>query len=111
MAEERSNMEAVKDAMVAYEKFCKENTMMGAEIASIKINGDNKPSTIKYDSPDGTFTIKYNPIKKEATATAEFVTGSYKSVVTEDGVKEKGTAPVYHPHFGVFYHAFHKEDE
>lgn len=101
-------IEKVHDALKKCKEFCEQNSLNDSETMKINIHPDgvNKISVVEYSSPEGTFTVKYNPTKNQATAVVNFMTGSFRSTVTEDGCKFKGDDPVYHKHWGIFHGAF-----
>lgn len=107
-----TNIEQVKQAMTDFVRHCNENTLMDQEKISISLHLEdpNKVSTIAYESPEGKFTVKYNPKKQSATATVDWMTGSFKSTVTDDGKKVTGSDPVYHNRWGILHQAFTSED-
>ncbi len=110
--EEQNNLEAVKTAMQRFAKHCSENSLMDREKVDIDLHLEDasKVSTISYESPEGSFSIKYNPKKKTASAKVDWMTGAFKSTVTEDAVKTKGDDPVYHNRWGILHSAFTHND-
>lgn len=108
MSSKIDKLEAVRQALVRCEQFTRENSTMATEKieCNVDVNSQTKVSTIRYEGPDGKFTVKYNPGKKNATADANFITGRFRATVTEDTCTTKGVEPVYHPFWGVLHEAF-----
>lgn len=108
--ETNSKLDSVKDALQKFDTVVNQNTFNDDEHIkhSIHLNSD-RPSRIDYTGPDGHFTVRLDPKKGQATAKATFVTGDFRSTVTEESCTRKGEDPVYHHLWGIFHKAFNQD--
>lgn len=103
------HLEAVKQALLDSATFSQNNGLMAEETVKVDLHLDHasKSSTLTYSGPEGTFKVKYDPQKQQATADVDFHTGKYKATVTKDSIQTKGVSPVYHRLWGTLHKAFH----
>lgn len=101
--DKESKLSQVEQSFENCKKYLKENSISDEETIDVK---DGVISKVEYKGPNGTFTIKYNKQKGQATADVRFDTGTFRSTVNDNKVDSKGSDPVYHPLWGIFHRAF-----
>ena len=109
---DKTPIERVQASIDQFEEYRRNNTLNDDEIVEVKHGkGPDATSKVSYHGPEGSFTIKVDPKKGTATASGEFMTGNFKSTITDEGISSKGTWPVYHQVCGIFHDSFNPKND